>query len=104
MQEVAGSIPGQKAKTPHAKWPKKQNIKQKQCCNKLKTLKMIFIKTKQKNLKKKKQKKIEKVYQLNATHGSLWDFNPNKLILKTHIWDRWENLNPDCILTMLFSR
>ena len=30
----AGSIPGQGAKIPHASWPKNQNIKQKQYCNK----------------------------------------------------------------------
>ena len=30
----AGLIPGQGAKIPHALWPKHQNIKQKQCCNK----------------------------------------------------------------------
>ena len=29
-----GSIPGRGAKIPHALWPKKQNIKQKQYCNK----------------------------------------------------------------------
>ena len=29
-----GSIPGQGAKISHASWPKKQNIKQKQYCNK----------------------------------------------------------------------
>ena len=29
-----GLIPGQAAKMPHASWPKKQNIKQKLCCNK----------------------------------------------------------------------
>ena len=28
------SIPGQGAKIPHASWPKNQNIKQKQYCNK----------------------------------------------------------------------
>ena len=28
-----GRIPGREAKTPHALWPKKQNIKQKQYCN-----------------------------------------------------------------------
>ena len=28
------SIPGQEAKIPHASWSKKQNIKQKQQCNK----------------------------------------------------------------------
>ena len=32
----AGSIPGQGAKIPHASWPKNQNIKQKQYCNKFK--------------------------------------------------------------------
>ena len=31
---VAGSIPGQRAKIPHAAGPKNQNIKQKQYCNK----------------------------------------------------------------------
>ena len=30
-----GSIPGQLAKKPYALWPKKQNIKNKQYCNKL---------------------------------------------------------------------
>ena len=30
----AGSIPGQEAEIPHASWPKNQNIKQKQYCNK----------------------------------------------------------------------
>ena len=29
-----GSIPDRGAKIPHASWPKKQNIKQKQYCNK----------------------------------------------------------------------
>ena len=29
-----GSIPGLGAKIPHASWPKNQNIKQKQYCNK----------------------------------------------------------------------
>ena len=28
-------MPGQEAKIPHASWPKTQNIKQKQYCNKL---------------------------------------------------------------------
>ena len=31
----AGSILGQGTKIPHASWPKNQNIKQKQCCNKV---------------------------------------------------------------------
>ena len=31
----AGSIPGWGAKISHASWPKNQNIKQKQHCNKL---------------------------------------------------------------------
>ena len=30
----AGSIPGRGAKIPHASQPKKQDIKQEQCCNK----------------------------------------------------------------------
>ena len=32
--EGAGLIPGQGAKIPRASWPKNQNIKQKQYCNK----------------------------------------------------------------------
>ena len=31
----ADSIPGLGARIPHASWPKKQSIKQKQYCNKL---------------------------------------------------------------------
>ena len=34
-QEIQGSIPGRGTKIPHASWPKNQNIKQKQCCNKV---------------------------------------------------------------------
>ena len=39
----AGSIPGWGARIPHASWPKSQNIKQKQYCNKnsIKTLKKM---------------------------------------------------------------
>ena len=50
--EGAGSIPGRGAKIPHASRPKKQNIKQKQYCNKFNKdfKKMVHIK---KNLKKK---------------------------------------------------
>ena len=33
--EGVGLIPGQGAEIPDALWPKNQNIKQKQCCNKL---------------------------------------------------------------------
>ena len=29
-----GSVPGQGAEIPHALWPKNQNVKQKQYCNK----------------------------------------------------------------------
>ena len=49
-------IPGLGAKIPHASWPKNQNIKQKQHCNKfMKTLKNSpHKKKKKKNLEKKK--------------------------------------------------
>ena len=49
----AGSIPGWGAKIPHASWPKNQNIKQKQYCNKFSKdfKRMVHIK-KKKNLKK----------------------------------------------------
>ena len=43
----AGSNPHQGTKIPHALWTKKQNIKQKQYCNKFnKDLKMVHIKKK----------------------------------------------------------
>ena len=49
-----GSIPSWGAKTPHASWPKNQNIKQKQYCNKFnKDSKTVPIK--KKILKKKKE-------------------------------------------------
>ena len=42
-----GSIPGRGAKILYASWPKNQNIKQKQYCNKFKTSKkMVHIKKK----------------------------------------------------------
>ena len=49
-----GSIPGQEAKIPHTSWPKNQNIKQKQCCNKFNKdfKKMVHIKNFFKKLKK----------------------------------------------------
>ena len=54
-----GSIPGQGAKIPHASWPKNQNIKQKQYCNKFNKdfkngphQKKIFKKQKLNKLKK----------------------------------------------------
>ena len=51
----ARSIPHQGAKIPHALWPKNQNIKQKQYCNKFnKDSKTVPIK--KKILKKKKSK------------------------------------------------
>ena len=34
VQRGVGSIPGRGAKIPHGWWPKNQNIKQKQYCNK----------------------------------------------------------------------
>jgi len=51
--EGEGSIPGGVAKIPHASRPKKQNIKQKQYCNKFnKDFLMVHIKNK--SLKNKK--------------------------------------------------
>ena len=49
----AGSIPGRGAKIPHALQPKKQNIKQKQDCNKFN--KDFKNSPHQKNLKKNKR-------------------------------------------------
>ena len=45
--EGMSSIPGQGVKIPYASWPKKQNIKQKQYCNKF-----------SKDLKKRERKSI----------------------------------------------
>ena len=36
MQGVGGSTPGQETKIPYASQPKKQNVKQRQYCNKFK--------------------------------------------------------------------
>ena len=47
-----GLIPGEEAKIPHALWPKNQNIKQKQYCNKFN--KDFKNGPHQKNLKKHK--------------------------------------------------
>ena len=42
-----GLLPGWGAKIPHALWPKKQNIKQKQYCNKFsRDFKMVYIQKK----------------------------------------------------------
>ena len=50
----AGLIPGRGAKIPHALWPKNQNIKQKQYCNKFN--KDFKNGPHQKNLKKERKK------------------------------------------------
>ena len=68
----AGSIPGQGAKIPHASWPKNQNIKQKQYCNKFN--KDFKNGPHQKNLQKKKDRgdnlkniyrKVSEIYVLS---------------------------------------
>ena len=56
-----GLIPGRGTKIPHASWPRKQNIKQKQFCNKFnKDFKMVQINSfywKPRDALKKKKKK-----------------------------------------------
>ena len=52
---AVGSIPGRGAKIPQAPWPKNQNIKQKQYCNKFN--KDFKNGPHQKNLKQNKTKK-----------------------------------------------
>ena len=56
-----GSIPGQGAKIPHASWPKNQNIKQKQFCNKFNKDFKNGLHQKKKNLKKKKRFNTSKI-------------------------------------------
>ena len=52
----AGLIPGHRAKIPHASWPKNQNIKQKQYCNKFKKdFKKWSTSKKKKNFDKKRK-------------------------------------------------
>ena len=64
----AGSIPGRGAKIPHASWPKKQNIKQKQYFNKFnKDLKNGPHQ--KKNLKKKKVSSLHKMYKAGACNS-----------------------------------
>ena len=63
-----GSIPDLGTKIPHASWPKNQNIKHKQYCNKFKTtLKMVHIKKKKKI---KKRESHENTPSLLPTTGS----------------------------------
>ena len=67
-----GSIPGEGAKIPHASWPKNQNIKQKQYCNKF-----------NKNFKNGPHKKIFKkksTWQFNTTLSVILKKIRNKLI------------------------
>ena len=47
------------------KWPKSQSIKQKQCCNKLNTLKMVHIKKKKKE--RERQTDREERKQIGVT-------------------------------------
>ena len=56
-----GSVPDLKAKNPHVSWPKNQNIKQKQYCNKFNNKALKSGTDKKKNLKK-------------------WMFNKNQVI------------------------
>ena len=53
------SIPGWGTKIPHTSWPKKQNIKQRQYCNKLKN-----------DLKKKKEKKSKEKTKKKASSST----------------------------------
>ena len=62
----AGSIPSQEAKISHILGPKTQNLKQKQYCNKLKTLKMVHIKKKKTLGKKRKTVNLLKEESLLA--------------------------------------
>ena len=61
----ANSIPGQGVKIPHALWPKSQNMKEKQYCNKFN--KDFFNGPNQK--KKKKEKNIGVNQELNPNFG-----------------------------------
>ena len=58
----AGSIPGQEAKIPHAVQAKKQNIKQKQHCNR-------FDKHFNNGLHKKKKPPLKKTNKQKQTNG-----------------------------------
>ena len=60
----ANSIPGQGVKIPHALWPKSQNMKEKQYCNKFN--KDFFNGP---NQKKKKEKNIGVNQELNPNFG-----------------------------------
>ena len=64
-----GLIPGQGTKTPRASWPKNQNIKQKQYCNKFN--KDFKNGPHQKNLKKKKKKEVSRLQSWASDPGEL---------------------------------
>ena len=74
--EGVGSMPIGVAKIPHASWPKRQNLEQKQYCNKFNKdfKKMVYI---------KKKKKVQK-----QTHGTEESFenqiSDNGLIFRIH--------------------
>ena len=59
---VAGLIPGERAKIPHALQPKYQNIKQKQYCNKFNKDFKNGPHQKKKNLKKKNNSSCSECY------------------------------------------
>ena len=62
-----GLIPGQGAKIPHASWPKNQNIKQKQYCNKF-----------NKDFRKKKKKLSDSSVDFKALGHTVLVYVPKK--------------------------
>ena len=74
----AGLIPSQGGKIPQALWPRNQNRKQKECCNKFnKNLKMVHIKKKKKSLKKNPTcatdyEYVDSNYWLHSDHYGQW--------------------------------
>ena len=81
----AGSVPHQGAKNPHASWPKNQNIKQKQYCNKFnkdfingphKNSKINFLK-KFRVLSKEHRSQLGTLGQLKPKkHKGVWGYDP----------------------------
>ena len=92
----ANSIPGQGVKIPHALWPKSQNMKEKQYCNK-------FNKDFFNGPNQKKKKKGEKYRGESRVESKLWKASPSSPLIKrsTEIirkqWKAHRCFSPSCL-------
>ena len=87
MQGMRGSTYDQAAKIQHALWPKCQNIKQKQYCNKFNTiLKMVHIQKKRKKKKKEKERESMTRERTQMTKSLAWEDQGKNYTKRKAIW------------------